>query len=279
MPCYCCRQPLDGAELVPVPSIEAWTNGNRGFVVTMRGRRFHVVALVVAIIAGCVALSGCGMQPVRPNVAVNGTTLLIEGRITDKTARKVHEALAARDIVLVQLNSGGGDVEPSLDIATEIFMNGLDVEVTGNCLSSCANYLFPAGRNKTISGPGVVGWHGSIQHLVYLHESGKRVMVQPTYEGLVETAQREADFFAMVGVDSFICWFGKVEPFNVRNFYFLSVEDMERFGISNVSAREDYPATDTDYMDQFFFISNLERLDVDWARYQAVPPKSGLRSQ
>jgi hypothetical protein len=242
-------------------------DGNKEQVFTMRGRLVHVVALLV----GCGLLSGCATRT-RPNVAVSGETLLIEGRITKKTARKVHDALAAHAISLVQLNSGGGDVDPSMDIGFEIFMNGLDVEVTGDCLSSCANYLFPAGKNKIISGPGVVGWHGNIQHLVYLHESGERVMVEPTYRSLLASAQREAEFFAMIGVDPFICWFGKIEPFNVRNFYFLSVEDMARFGIHDVSTRADYLETDTDYMNSLFFISNLELLTVDWATYAAVPP-------
>ena len=231
-----------------------------------------MLVYVVAFLCGCGALSGCSTRPIPPNVSVTGQTLRIEGRITAKTAQLFHSALAGQTISRVQLNSGGGDVDASLDIATEIFMNGLEVEVVGNCLSSCANYLFPAGSHKIISGPGVVGWHGSIQHLVYLHESGQRVMVYPTYQTMLATAQEEADFFAMIGVDPFVCWFGKIAPFNVRNFYFLSVADMERFGIKNVTARQDYSETDTDYMDQWFFISNLQRLDVDWTTYKAVVP-------
>jgi hypothetical protein len=232
----------------------------------MRG----MLVYVVAFICGGV-LSGCSTRPI-PNVSVTGQTLRIEGRITPKTAERFQEALAAQTIARVQLNSGGGDVEPSIEIGSAIFMNALDVEVVGDCLSSCANYLFPAGNHKIISGPGVVGWHGNIQHLVYLHESGERVMVYPTYQSMLATAQKEADFFAMIGVDPFICWFGKIAPFDVRNFYFLSVADMERFGIKNVTARQDYSDTDTDYMDQWFFISNLERLEVDWTNYQAVAP-------
>lgn len=230
---------------------------------------------VVAFLCGCGVLSACSTRPNPPNISVTGATIRIEGPITAKTAQRFQEALAAQTISRVQLNSGGGDVEPAIDIASAIFTNGLDVEVVGDCLSSCANYLFPAGNHKIISGPGVVGWHGNIQHLVYLHESGERVMVEPTYQALLATAQREAEFFAMIGVDPFVCWFGKVEPFKIRNFYFLSVADMARFGITNVTARQDYADTDTDYMDRFFFISNLERLDVDWAVYQAVTPVLG----
>ena len=36
----------------------------------------------------------------------------------------------------------------------------VDVVVDGVCLSSCANYLFTAGRHKTIRN-GVVGFHGN----------------------------------------------------------------------------------------------------------------------
>lgn len=234
----------------------------------MRNSRLYLLILLCGSL-----LAGCASGPRPPNIAVTGNTLRIEGRITAKTAERFNAVLQNQEITRVQLNSPGGDVEPSIDIGTAIFRNGMDVEVVGDCLSSCANYLFPAGRHKVISGPGVVAWHGNIQHLVYLHESGERVMVQPTYEGLLATAKREADFFALVGVNPFICWFGKIAPFKVRNFYFLSVEDMARFGITDVTARAGYEETDTGYMDQFFFISNLKRLDVDWNTYQAVAPQ------
>lgn len=226
--------------------------------------------ILLVLMMAC--LAGCRLQPMPPNVVVEGATIRIEGTIRARTAQSFQEALAAGGITRVQLNSGGGEVEPSLAIARSIFATGLDVEVVGDCLSACANYLFPAGKNKLISGPGVVGWHGNIQHLVYLHETGERVMVEQTYQGMVETAQHEADFFAMIGVNPFVCWFGKVDPFNVKNFYFLTVADMERFGIRNVTARPDYADTDTDYMNRLFFISNLKLLEVDWAAYEAVPP-------
>ena len=50
-------------------------------------------------------------------------------------------------------------------------------------------------------------------------------------------ARREAAFFRRIGVDGFVCWFGKIPPYGEREFYALSVRDMARFGIRDVIVR------------------------------------------
>ena len=53
----------------------------------------------------------------------------------------------------------------------------------------------------------------------------------------------EQTFFKEIGVDEKICWIGKIPPYNVRNYYFLSVSDMHRFGVRNVALTKDYEKT------------------------------------
>ncbi len=58
-------------------------------------------------------------------------------------------------------NSVGGDVYEGIKLGLFIYKNKLDVAVYDRCISSCANYILPAGKNKYITGQTVLGWHGS----------------------------------------------------------------------------------------------------------------------
>lgn len=55
--------------------------------------------------------------------------------------------------------SGGGLTPQALRMGLWIESMGLDVEVQSVCASSCANYLFLAGKKKIITA-GIVGFHG-----------------------------------------------------------------------------------------------------------------------
>lgn len=179
-----------------------------------------------------------------PLASRGGPTVLIQGRISEATAAEFKAILASRPVSRVLLDSGGGLVEPSIEIANEIRNRRLDVEVVGPCFSSCANYLFPAGAGKTISGRGIVGWHGNIIHLLYLHESGAEVLSEARLAEVRRLAELEREFFASTGVDDFICWFGKIQPYNVRNLYFLGSDDMAKFGIQDAKVPNDYENSD-----------------------------------
>lgn len=62
------------------------------------------------------------------------------------------------------MDSGGGDAEAGLAIGEFIAKANVDIEVQGICVSSCANYIFTAGRNKILN-KGIVGYHGNITAL------------------------------------------------------------------------------------------------------------------
>jgi hypothetical protein len=131
------------------------------------------------------------------------------------------------------------------------------------CLSSCANYVFPAAPAKTIRPGGVVAWHGSARQHGLMEQleatideqvnglampsaqkaSRRERMRQNTAEYLRDAQARQDAFFARIGVDERVTRIGN-ETYGVKGLYFLSVPDMARFGIDNVSAASDYPRTD-----------------------------------
>ena len=209
--------------------------------------------------------SGCATSGQPGRLAVSGETLLLQGPITQATADEFKRLTAEKPIARVLLDSTGGLVIPALAIAEVIRDRKLDVEVVGNCFSSCANYLFPAGAHKTISGLGVVGWHGNMNHLLYLHASGQKRLSDHERTDVERQAALEKAFFASIQVDEFVCWFGKIAPYKVRNLYFLDAEDMARFGIQDVTVRRGYSLTDLSSYNRDG-VENLTYVKVDASR-------------
>jgi hypothetical protein len=135
------------------------------------------------------------------------------------------------------ITSPGGLVAPALDMAEALHARGLDVEVPEACLSSCANYVFLAGRQKLLGGPAAVGWHGNMTHVLHLQQIGERRWSDSEIASARLLAQRESSFFQRIGVDGFVCWFAKLPPYGIEDFYALTPQDMAIFGIREVSVR------------------------------------------
>lgn len=167
-----------------------------------------------------------------------GDTILFEGRIDARSAAAFLRSLQDPQVRRLVIDSSGGLVGPALDMAEAIHARQLDIEVPASCHSSCANYLFPAARAKLLGKPDAVTWHGNMAHILYLERTGQGQWSAQEMDEARQLAEREADFFARIGVDGFVCWFAKIPPYSVDDEYTLSVEDMERFGIRDVSARE-----------------------------------------
>lgn len=222
----------------------------------------------------CLALSACATKMPQP-ILVTGETALIQGKITETTAKEFKEALGRGRISRILIASGGGSVEAALDIAKEIRDLKIDVEVIGDCFSSCANYIFPAGASKTISGRGIVAWHGNMSHLLYLHKSGEKRLSDANLAMVQNLARLENEFFSSIGVDQYLCWFAKIEPYKVRNLYFLDVDDMARFGVTNVKVPEGYERMDVSRYNRLgvLGLENLQYVKVDWSN---IPPPEKL---
>lgn len=197
----------------------------------------------VALTLLSVVLTGCATQKFAP-VLVSGKTVVFQGLIYASVVDEFVRAVEQHDANRVIIASGGGHVAPALRMARVIYDRGMDVEVFGQCFSSCANYIFPAGKNKSITSLGLVGWHGNMQHLLHLHRTGKAPITGHWLEDVTTLAAQEKEFYQTIGVDPFVTWFGKLAPYDVRDTYFLAPQDMARFGIRNVAVRADYAQTD-----------------------------------
>ncbi|MFD2367580.1 hypothetical protein [Pseudoduganella sp. GCM10020061] len=87
--------------------------------------------------------------------------LVYRGAITKESAEALirHLRAGARRLTIT---SGGGDAAAGQKIGAAVAELGVHVTVARHCLSACANYVFLAGRTKTLLRDAVVGFHGGL---------------------------------------------------------------------------------------------------------------------
>jgi hypothetical protein len=96
-------------------------------------------------------------------VHVAANRIRLEGVIQKGSAKRLRDILATApsNEWLLSVNTTGGDAESAIEIANLVADFSVHVEVTGYCLSSCANYIFWAGKKRAIAF-GVLGFHGDV---------------------------------------------------------------------------------------------------------------------
>lgn len=210
-------------------------------------------------------LAGDPLAQVPPATTVEaaGDAIVFTGQINQRSAAEFLRLLQDPAIKRLVITSRGGMVTAALAMADAIHARQLDVEVPAACHSSCANYIFPAARRKLVQ-PGAVAWHGNMTHVLYLQQTGQASWSEDLMEGARELARREREFYRRIGVDGFVCWFGKVAPYSVDDFYSLSAADMQGFGIGQVSMREAADRLPAD--------PQVRPLVVDWEELIAIRP-------
>lgn len=229
----------------------------------MPGLSVHLCALLVTL-AGAVypSVANAGPEP---------ETVYYTGALTAARNREFFGRVSGMTVRRLVITSGGGEVEAGIALGLWVHDHGIDVEVPEHCLSSCANYVFPAGRHKTIRPGAVVAWHGNYNHLVqtglWQDDIAGRVARHGEDAGTarrrargeaVRLARLERDFFARIGVDEYLCWVGKQPPYSVPNYYFLAAGDMVRFGVRDVTVPPDYAGTDVSAFDPHIVYIELE---------------------
>ncbi|HLT91480.1 MAG TPA: hypothetical protein VKZ85_11090 [Woeseiaceae bacterium] len=207
-------------------------------------------------------LVACAAAPGEPDaggvtVSVDGTTLVYRGPLHRQGVAALRQAAAGAPETprALVITSTGGDVEAGMELGTWVFEHRLDVHVPEYCISSCANYVFTAGRNKVLGPSALVIWHGgttqeglaSASPCDYLDTPDVPCDEQKLRQVLEDTLTRvqelEADFFARVGVTQLITVLGQWPQYDCRPGadrhgyigWYYSIADLEKLGVNNVS--------------------------------------------
>ena len=166
----------------------------------------------------------------------------------------LYDSLADKPDVL-SIRSPGGEVNAGMDLGSWVRAHKLNVRVMEFCLSSCANYVFPAGIEKIVSNFAMIGYHGGPGKLenLSLSESARKVYDAMSADEkkafMVEIAgitsqggSREAQYFEQLGVRADLSSLGhnpqfaqfvKANP-NAAGWTY-SLEDFALLGVRNIS--------------------------------------------
>lgn len=221
-------------------------------------------------------------------VHVQGDTLYYTGNLSKASSTAFDAAVAgiARgQVTRLVISSGGGDTVEGRHVGRWVRDMGLVVEVDVICFSSCADYVFPAGRARVIRADAFVGWHGnertfhvqvardgkSLEDLLAQYAPKDASPEQRTafFQDFVETTKvtqkDEADFYGQLGLnDAFaVCAVGDVLERRLdyagQIGWGFSLADMARFGMTNTV----YQGDGTYEKDSTRFRQYLMRISAD----------------
>lgn len=227
--------------------------------------------LLLLIVAGSAAVyadTANNPSAVVATIELSGSTVTYAGKISDQNVERFLDTVNGKEVSVLIISSSGGEINAAMEMGEWLFDNHVDIVVEGMCMSSCANYVFTAGRRKTINRNSIVAWHGSILQEFGMSDEDVRAAVLESFSKLPESEQKKTDvevlisrsirqmqeyrlnsmaaqgqFFRKIGVDEYLCRVGN-EKYGAADFFALSVKDMARFGLFEVHAPEDYEKTD-----------------------------------
>lgn len=214
----------------------------------------------------------CIANPANADISLAAGVVYYRGFISAEQNQRLLEIVEGRVVKRLVITSSGGEVEAGITLGFWVFNHRLNVEVREYCLSSCANYVFPAGHHKSIDAGAVVAWHGNYNHLkqtglwqddiasrMERHNEDAATAKIQLREDVERLVGLENDFFARIGVNEYLCWIGKVPPYNAPNYYFLSRKDMAHFGVTHVQTPPGYESMDvSDFSDHMMYIKLRE---------------------
>ena len=225
-----------------------------------------------------------------PSVTVEDAAIIYSGDMHPEGYDALVRLAAQGSLTELVISSLGGEVYWGMKIGEIVYENGWDVRVRGLCFSSCANYVFPAGRNKIIEDGGIVGWHGSARQGQFFAEqqgtSSRQQIIDSLFLALQEGAGNltqaeineaivhnialvetrialEAAYYERIGVDADISVYG----FFPQHFataaaaggWTNTLADMAKFGLDGIT----YEGSDAYPSERARALLSLVLLEVD----------------
>ncbi|KAA9130301.1 hypothetical protein F3N42_13260 [Marinihelvus fidelis] len=219
----------------------------------MSAIRLHTTTARVLFGLLLLAMSGCVRHPIweapeEARVWFDGEWIVYEGPLSEEANG---EALALFDQhpgAGLRIISGGGPITAGMDLGQWILVRGLTVYVDQYCYSSCANYIFPAGRQRRLAPGAELGWHGGTlqwDSAEAMCESFKpeEGADSADYDDCVTRAngerEREVRFFELAGVEQRITILGFADGAGYPSrktdtAWTYSLDDMARLGMTDI---------------------------------------------
>lgn len=179
------------------------------------------------------------------------------GKISKDSVAKFIETYESCPPSVISVTSSGGEVEAAMVFGEWIFKNRIDINVPFICMSSCANYVFPAAKNKTIGPKALVIWHGSAlqknfrdfiekyERLELANEDTSYLEANAMdYRSLKRVVKAQKEFYERIGVEEAIDRLGQ-EPVDYEVAgWTTTINVMKKYGIQHVNAAVNYAEAD-----------------------------------
>jgi hypothetical protein len=193
-------------------------------------------------------------QEKKYTLQVEEETIKFTGLLYVEQVEKISELIKTEKYKSLVIQSGGGDIVAAMKLGEVIFDNELNIIVNNYCISSCANYIFPAGKKKIINENSIVVWHGDARQKNFKRElidlenkiaSNGAAMSEKDVKRLQYrrlSIKMQDDFYLKIGIDGSLARIGQ-EMANVEkrvNLWTIPVDLMHVFGIRNIDAPKNY---------------------------------------
>ncbi|MDP2535941.1 hypothetical protein [Alteromonas stellipolaris] len=190
-------------------------------------------------------------------VKIKGSVIIYTGEITSEQTQKAIALFEQyqHKITEISMTSGGGNINAGMELAEFILAHRLDVRIPSFCFSSCANYVFVAGKHKYIGDNAIIGWHGDaasarwrdsdIDAMVAHLKSGAKEKqwqeYRAYYDNVIEEAvKRETALYEKLHLDKNIMQIGlsgdlmKAIISNRARGWSFNIEAMRELGVSGL---------------------------------------------
>ena len=217
-----------------------------------------VLTQTLLLVAMLSPMSGmCAAELEQTQVYISNGQLEYVGELNAAANQRLfdlYEKVSPKPTVLA-IRSPGGEVNAGMSLGTWVHARALHVQVLEFCLSSCANYVFPAGNQKILSNFAVIGYHGGPGDPAKLafdaptqamYDSLDAAQQKAFMDGLAKLSgrdgQREAEYYRQLGVRSDISSLGQDSQFDALNKanpdaagWTYTLEGFSLLGVRNVS--------------------------------------------
>lgn len=209
--------------------------------------RLPLIILTLLFIVGCASSSEPEETPSEPptwgSTWIDEHTILFVGETSQDAANNFIQLASERPDQLRTLivTSGGGDTKGGMAMGYYVRDHQLDVRVRGACMSSCANYIAPAGRSLHLENDALLGWHGGALQIIWpglgpiMEDENMAAMINAQFD---EWCLQENEFYDSLGVSRSLNILGMqagIEEQRSQIGWTYTLQQMAALGLTNVT--------------------------------------------
>jgi len=212
-----------------------------------------VIAFVALLSGGCATTSREAYDADPAIVSISGSELTYHGPVSLEANARLFLLASTSDERPQRLviTSEGGPIRAGMELGEWVFDEGLDVYVPEYCVSSCANYVFPAGKQKFLDNTAMLFWHGgalqerrgdeplcdNYRRLSPNVECDEQKLRERLDRQMAELRIIETAFFSKIQVNQQITVLGQFAEFECQDGHmgwYYSIPDMEKLGVRDI---------------------------------------------